>query len=309
MGGGAMKPDLSVNVGGVRLRNPVLLASGTCGYGLELKDHVNFGRLGGFVGKSITAEPRPGNPMPRIVECSAGMLNAIGLANVGLEAFCRDKLPRMRKLSCALVANVAGKSRDEYLAVAERLGREPGLDGLELNVSCPNVSAGGIEFGRDPKVLSELVAAVRRRARKPLWVKLSPNVTDIIAMAKAAEDAGADALTVMNTLIGMRMDIQRRRPVLANLSGGLSGPAVKPVAINLVYRVSAAVKIPVVGAGGIETAEDALEFILAGASAVQVGTATFRNPAAAEQVAEGLRTYCQKEKITRITALVGAGRA
>jgi dihydroorotate dehydrogenase (NAD+) catalytic subunit len=303
-----MKPNLGVNVGGVELRNPVLLASGTCGYGLELKGHLDFKKIGGLVAKSVTWQPRTGNPMPRVAECTGGMLNAIGLANVGVDVFCREKLPAMRKLGCTLIANVAGKSQEEYLQVAEALGQQPGLAALELNVSCPNVSAGGIEFGRDAKTLGELVAAVRKKIKLPLWVKLSPNVTDIIPLARAAEANGADALTVMNTLIGMRMDIRKRRPVLANLTGGLSGPAVKPVALHLVYRTSAAVKIPVIGAGGIETAEDALEFILAGARAVEIGTATFRNPHVAEEIAQGLADFLAKEKINSFRDIEGAGR-
>lgn len=298
---------LAITIGGVKLRNPVLLASGTCGYGTELQEHLNYKAIGGLVAKSVTIKPREGNPMPRIVECDSGMLNAIGLANVGLDAFCRNKLPQMKKLDCAIIANVAGSSEKEYLAVAEKLGQSKGLAGLELNVSCPNVHAGGIEFGRDPKVLGKLVKAIRKKTTKSLWVKLSPNVTDILPLAKAAEDAGADALTVMNTLIGMRMDIEKRRPVLANLTGGLSGPAIKPVAINLVYKVSQAITIPVVGCGGIETTEDALEFILAGASALQIGTATFRQPSVASDIAKGLKNYLKKNKIKQIKQLIGAG--
>lgn len=299
---------LSVNVGGVRLRNPVLLASGTCGYGSELTGHVRFSALGGLVAKSVTLFPREGNDMPRVVECAAGLLNAIGLANVGVEAFCRDKLPALRRLPCAVLANAAGSSQAEYLAVVRRLERARGLAGLELNVSCPNVRAGGLEFGRDPRVLGKLVSAVRKQTRLPLWVKLSPNVDDIRPLARAAADAGADALTVSNTLIGLRMDLSRRRPVLDHVTGGLSGPAIKPVALHWVYRASGAVAIPVVGCGGIETAEDALEFILAGATAVQVGTATFRDPALAESLVRNLTGYLRRHRLTGVKPLIGAGR-
>lgn len=300
--------DLRVNVGGVRLRNPVVLASGTCGYGSEMAEHVRFSALGGLVAKSVTGTPREGNGMPRVAECASGMLNAIGLANVGVEAFCQDKLPALRRLPCAVVANAAGSSQTEYLAVVRRLERTRGLAGVELNVSCPNVHAGGLEFGRDPRVLGKLVRAVRKQTRLPLWVKLSPNVSDIRPLARAAADAGADALTVINTLIGLRMDLTHRRPTLDNVTGGLSGPAIKPVALHMVYRASGVVSIPVVGCGGIETAEDALEFILAGATAVQIGTATFREPAAAESLVRNLTTYLRHQRLTGIKPLIGAGR-
>ncbi len=301
-------PDLSVTVGRLKFRNPVLLASGTCGYGLELQPYLDYSRLGGLVAKSLTLAPREGNQMPRVVECRAGMLNAIGLANVGLEAFCREKAPAMRKLPCVVIANVAGSLEEEYIAVAKQLDRVPAVKGMELNVSCPNVHAGGLEFGRDPKVLGRLVRQVRQNLRKPLWVKLSPNVTDIVPLARAAEDNGAEALTVINTLIGMRMDIEKQQPVLANITGGLSGPAIKPVALHLVYKVAGAVSIPVVGCGGIEQPEDAIEFLLAGARAVQVGTATFRDPQTAQRLVPGLKAYMQRKGYSRIRQLVGAGR-
>lgn len=297
----------TISIGGVALRSPVLLASGTCGYGDELLGHVNYRKIGGLVAKSITLKPRAGNPMPRIVECHSGMLNAIGLANVGLETFCREKLPAMRKLPCAIIANVAGSTEEEYLQVARTIDRETGVAGIELNLSCPNVHAGGIEFGKDPKTLGKLVAAVRRQVRKPLWIKLSPNVTDIVPLAQAAEDNGANALTVINTLIGMRFDIEKQKPILANRTGGLSGPAIKPVALHMVYKVFAAVKIPVIGCGGIETASDALEFILAGASAVQIGTGTFREPQTAEEISQGIEHYLKRKSIKNMNALIGAG--
>ena len=300
--------QLSVRLGSLELRNPVILASGTCGYGTELEGQLDFSTLGALVAKSVTLAPRAGNPMPRVVECAAGMLNAIGLANVGVEAFCREKMPALRRLPCAVLANVAGSTAEEYLQVVERLEGEEGIAGLELNVSCPNVHAGGLEFGRDPEVLASLVAAVRKATRRPLWVKLTPNVTDIVPLARAAENAGADALTVSNTLVGLRMDLERRRPVLANVTGGLSGPAIKPVALNFVYKTAGAVKIPVIGCGGIETAEDALEFILAGAAAVQIGTGIFRDPEAPSCVAAGIRAYLVKHKIASLQELVGAGR-
>lgn len=304
----ASRPELKSVVGKVKLASPVLLASGTAGYGEELKPWVDFKRLGGLVAKSVTREPREGNPMPRVAECASGMLNAIGLANVGVEAFVREKWPVLKALPCAVLANVAGASLEEYAEVAQRLEACVGLAGLELNVSCPNVHAGGLEFGRDPEVLKQVVAAVRSRTSLPLWVKLSPNVSDIRVLAQAAEAAGADALVVMNTLIGLRMDIEQRRPVLANRTGGLSGPAVKPVALNLVYQTAGAVKLPVVGVGGIETAEDAIEFLLAGASAVQIGTATFRNPQAAEQIVAGIEAYMRRHHFKTLADLVGAGR-
>lgn len=300
--------NLAVDLGPVKLRNPVILASGTCGYGRELLGWTDFRGLGGLVAKSITLKPREGNPMPRVAECSGGMLNAIGLANVGVEAFCADKLPEMRKLPLAVVANVAGATQQEYVAVVDRLEAEAGLSGLELNVSCPNVHAGGMEFGREARVLHALVAAVRRRTRRPLWVKLSPNVTDIVLLARAAADAGADALTVSNTLVGMRMDIRQQRPMLAFGTGGLSGPAVKPVALALVYKTAGAVRIPIIGCGGIATAEDAIEFLLAGAAAVQIGTATFLDPAAANRVAEGLGGYLRSRGLHSLRDIIGAGR-
>lgn len=300
--------NLSVNVGGVRLRNPVLLASGTCGYGTELTGLVRFSALGGLIAKSVTLSPREGNNMPRVAECAAGMLNAIGLANVGVEAFCQDKLPALRRLPCAVLANAAGSNQAEYLAVVRHLEQARGLAGVELNVSCPNVHAGGLEFGRDPRILGKLVSAVRKQTRLPLWVKLSPNVSDIRPLARAAADAGADALTVINTLIGLRMDLARRRPMLDHVTGGLSGPAIKPVALHCVYRASGAVAIPVVGCGGIETAEDALEFFLAGATAIQVGTAIFREPTVAESLVRDLVRYLRHQRLPGVKPLIGAGR-
>lgn len=304
----ASRPSLACTVGRVRLAAPVLLASGTCGYGADLAGLVNFSRLGGVILKSLTLEPRVGNPMPRVAECSQGMLNAIGLANVGVQRFCEDKWARARNLPCAVLANVAGATQAEYVAVARRLDRLDGLAGLELNISCPNVSHGGLEFGREPRVLGRLVAAVRKATRRPLWVKLTPNVADTVPLARAAEAAGADAVTLINTLRGLRMDLKRKRPVLGHVSGGLSGPAVKPVALYHVYRAAGAVKIPVVGCGGIETTEDALEFFLAGASAVQVGTATFRDPRAGEEIARGLARYLRGQGLPNLKPLIGAGR-
>jgi dihydroorotate dehydrogenase (NAD+) catalytic subunit len=304
----ASRPSLACTVGRVRLAAPVLLASGTCGYGLELAGQVNLSAIGGLVLKSLTLEPRAGNPMPRVAECSQGMLNAIGLANVGVQRFCAEKWPEVRNLPCAVLANVAGATQAEYVAVARRLEALEGLAGLELNVSCPNVRHGGLEFGLVPRVLERLVAAVRKATRRPLWVKLTPNVSDLAPLARAAEAAGADAVTVINTLRGLRMDLKQQRPVLGNVSGGLSGPAVMPVALYHVYRVAGAVKIPVVGCGGIETAEDALEFLLAGASAVQVGTATFRQPKAGEAIVNGIKRYLHSQGLRSLRSLIGAGR-
>ncbi len=271
--------DLSVNVGGLALANPVTVASGTYGFGMEMARIAEVGDLGAVVLKSLTVEPRAGNPSPRVAETPAGMLNAIGLENPGVDAFLATYLEQVRRIvEVPLVANIAGYRVEEYVQLAEKLSGAPGIAALEMNVSCPNVGAGGLAFGTDPDKLRELVAAVRQATKLPLWVKLTPNVTDIVAAARAALDGGADALTLINTLLGMEVDVDRRRPVLANVTGGLSGPAVRPVALHMVHQVWRATGAPIIGVGGIADAEDAVKFILAGACAVSVGTMNFVRP-------------------------------
>jgi dihydroorotate dehydrogenase (NAD+) catalytic subunit len=303
--------DISVDFAGLRLANPVFTASGTCGYGEELADFIDVNALGGFITKSITHKPRKGNPTPRIVETDAGMLNAIGLANVGLDRFLSEKLPAIAKMSVPVFVNVAGELIEEYVAVVERLAREPAIAGFELNISCPNVAKGVISFGRDPCQVSEITAAVRKAAGdKVLIVKLAPNVTDISTTARAAVEAGADALSLINTFTAMVIDIETRRPVLANRTGGLSGPAIKPIAVYLVskvYReVSKQAGIPILGLGGIRTAADAIEFLIAGASAVAVGTASFIQPDTAIRIIDGIRDYSAGHNIARLSDLVGS---
>jgi dihydroorotate dehydrogenase (NAD+) catalytic subunit len=305
------KIDISVDFAGLRLSNPVFTVSGTCGYGDELSDFMDVNCLGGFITKSITAQPRKGNATPRIVETDSGMLNAIGLANVGLEKFIEEKLPVLREFSPAVFVNVAGQTIEQYVAVTERLAAESGIAGLELNISCPNVAKGGISFGRDPQQVMEITTAVKKAAgRKVLMVKLSPSVTDISEIARAAVEAGADALSLVNTFTAMVIDVETRRPVLANRTGGLSGPAIKPIAVYLVHKVYNDVAkergIPILGLGGIRTASDAIEFILAGASAVGVGTANFIQPDCAAKIIEGIRDYCLRHNVASIKELTGS---
>ena len=303
--------DISVDFAGLRLANPVFTASGTCGYADELADFMDVNRLGGFITKSITLKPRKGNPTPRIVETDAGMLNAIGLANVGLERFIEEKLPLISKMSVPVLVNVAGELIEEYTAVVERLAGEKALAGFELNISCPNVARGGISFGRDPEQVREITAAVRRAAGdKILIVKLSPCVTDISVIAQAAVEAGADALSLINTFTAMVIDTETRMPVLANRTGGLSGPAIKPIAVYLVNKVYNEVAkpagIPLLGLGGIRTASDAVEFLLAGASAVAVGTASFLEPDCAVRIIDGIGDYCLRHNVGKLSHLIGA---
>jgi dihydroorotate dehydrogenase (NAD+) catalytic subunit len=297
--------DLSVNVGAVRLANPIIAASGTFGYGVELAPLVNLNRLGGIVVKGLSLEPMAGAPPPRLCETPSGMLNAVGLQNIGVRAFVAEKLPTLRSYRTAVIANVFGCTVEEYVGVIRVLEDAEGLAAYELNISCPNTAHGGIQFGSDPQMVAEVVAAVRRAAQRPLWVKLSPNVTDIAAIARAAEDAGADALTVANTYQGMSVDIRTRKPRLGRVTGGLSGPAIRPISLRLVYEASRAVKVPIVGLGGIEKAEDVLEYIIVGATAVQVGTANFSDPAACEKIADGVEKACSDYKIIRISDLIG----
>jgi dihydroorotate dehydrogenase (NAD+) catalytic subunit len=303
------KLRMGVALAGLDLRNPVMTASGTFGYGEEFSAYVDLERLGAFITKGLSLKPRPGNPTPRIVETSAGMLNAIGLQNVGIDAFIEKKLPFIRSLNTPCIVNFFGDSVEEYGEMASRLDGIAEIAALEMNISCPNVKHGGIVFGSDPVCAAEVVTACRKAVRnKPLFVKLSPNVGDIVAMARACADAGADALSLINTLIGLAVDLDKRRPALANVTGGLSGPAIKPIALRMVWAVSRAVKLPVIGVGGIATAADALEFILAGATAVQVGTASFVAPDAAQRIAEDMESWMISQGETDIRELIGALR-
>ena len=285
------KPNLSVDFAGIKLKNPVLTASGTFGYGEEYADFVDLNRLGGVIVKGISWKPIAGNPPPRIWETPSGMLNAIGLENPGVEVFLREKLPFLRQYDTAVIVNIFGCSVDDYLAVAERLDGAEGVSGIEVNISCPNVKAGGMAFGTDVKATFELLSTVRKATRLPLIAKLSPNVTDVTDFAKAARDAGCDGLSLINTLLGMAIDVRTGKPRLANCTGGLSGPAIRPVAVRMAWQVARAVSLPIIGMGGIVTAEDALEFILAGASAVAVGTANFMNPRATLDVLDGIEAF------------------
>ncbi|MFO0567900.1 MAG: dihydroorotate dehydrogenase [Polyangiaceae bacterium] len=298
---------LETRIGNLVLKNPVLTASGTFGYGLEYDDFFDVAELGGICTKGLSLEPRAGNAPERICETPASMLNAIGLANVGVEAFCRDKLPVLRERDVTVVANIFASSTDDFVKIAERLDAESGVHALELNVSCPNVSHGGIEFGKDPKLAAQVTSAVRKASRLPVWVKMSPEAGDIVAVAKACEDAGADALTAINTIRGMSIDVDAERQRLANRTGGFSGPALRPIALRIVWDLCGAVSIPVIGIGGISTARDALEFLLAGARAIQVGTASFADPCAARKVLAGIDAHCEKLGITA-SELVGRAR-
>ncbi len=299
--------NTKVTIAGVELKNPVMTASGTFGSGVEYSEFVDLNRLGGVVTKGVANIPWPGNPVPRVVETASGMLNAIGLQNPGIDVFCERDIPFLKKYDTKIIVNVCGHSEGEYLEVVERLAEEP-VDLLEINVSCPNVKQGGIAFGQDPKELEKITASVKRHAAQPIIMKLSPNVTDITVMAKAAEAAGADAISMINTLTGMKIDIQRRTFALANKTGGMSGPAVKPVAVRMVYQAAQAVSIPIIGMGGIQNAEDALEFIMAGASAVSVGTANFVNPTATIEILEGIERFMKEQHVTDLKDLIGCVR-
>jgi len=303
--------DISVEFGGLALANPVFTASGTCGYAGELGEFMDLDRLGGFVTKSITAEPRMGNATPRIVETDAGMLNAIGLANIGIERFILEKLPELSQMKAAVFVNVAGETIAEYVTVVEQLANQEAVAGLELNISCPNVAKGGISFGTDPEQVREITSAVKQAAgEKMLIVKLTPSVTDIGAIARAAIDAGADAISLINTFTAMAIDIKARRPVLANRTGGLSGPAIKPIAVymvNKVYNDAAKERgIPILGMGGIRNASDAIEFMIAGASAIAVGTGSFVQPECAVRIVDGIGKYCEENGIGSVKELVGS---
>ncbi len=293
-----------VKLAGVELKNPVMTASGTFGSGAEYGDFVDLNRLGAVVTKGVANVPWAGNPTPRVAEVYGGMLNAIGLQNPGIDVFVKRDIPFLKQYDTRIVVNVCGRTTEDYLEVAERLGEEP-VDLLEINISCPNVKEGGIAFGQDPKAVEAITRAVKERARQPVIMKLSPNVTDIGEIARAAEAGGADVISLINTLTGMKIDINRRTFALANKTGGMSGPAVKPVAVRMVYQVAQAVKLPIIGMGGIVTAEDALEFIMAGATAVSVGTANFFRPCATTEVVEGLERFMEKEGVRDMTELIG----
>ena len=297
--------DLRVSLGRLSLRNPVMTASGTFGYAREFAQLVNLHRLGAVVVKGISLRPRPGNPPPRVVETACGMLNAIGLENVGLQGFLAGKMEFLRGINSRIIVNILGDSVEEYGLLAEKLTGVGGIDALEVNISCPNVKKGGVAFGTDPVMAAEVTRTVCARTDLPVIVKLSPNVTDIAVMARAVEDGGADAVSLINTLIGMAVDINRRRPRLANIIGGLSGPAIKPVALRMVWQTARAVSIPVIGIGGIATAEDALEFLIAGASAIQVGTANFYQPGTSESIIDGLVDYLVSQGESSIHSIVG----
>lgn len=298
------EPRIDIEVAGIHFENPVLTASGTFGYGQEFARLIDLNQLGGICVKGISADPMEGNPSPRIYETDAGMLNAIGLQNVGAERFLKEKLPFLRTLRTRCIVNVFGYSTEDYVRAIEILNEGEGIHGYELNISCPNTRCGGMVYGNDPRLTAEVVAASKKAARYPLIVKLSPNVTDITELARAAEGAGADALSLVNTFVGMAIDIETRTPRISNITGGLSGPAIKPLAVRMVYQTFRAVKIPIIGIGGIATAEDALEFIIAGARAIQIGTANFYAPETALRVAEGIREYCRRKR-THLTNLVG----
>jgi dihydroorotate dehydrogenase (NAD+) catalytic subunit len=301
--------DLSVNVGALRLSNPILAASGTFGYGIEFAHLVDLNRLGGIVVKGLSLEPMAGAPAPRLCETPSGMLNAVGLQNVGVRAFVAEKLPALRQYRTAVIANVFGYTVDEYVGVIRILEEADGLAAYELNISCPNTAHGGIQFGSDPQMVSEVVSAARQATRRPLWVKLSPNVTDIGVIARAAEEVGADALTVANTYQAMSIDVQTRKSRLGRATGGLSGPAIKPITLRLVYETRRAVKIPVIGLGGIEKGDDVLEYLIAGATAVQIGTANFSQPKACADILNQLETSCWKHNINNISSLIGSFQA
>lgn len=298
--------DLSVNIAGIPLKNPVIAASGTFGYGVEFEDVVELSKLGGFVVKGLSKEPMIGNPPPRLWETAAGMLNAIGLQNIGAQAFLDEKMPRLRQVkNIVVITNVFGYAREDYEQTIEILNEGEGIAAYELNVSCPNTAHGGLQFGSDPRSLDEVVTTAKRVARHPLIVKLSPNVTSIAQMAYVAQEAGADALSLVNTFVAMAIDPETRKPRIANVTAGLSGPAIKPIAVRMVYDAAHAVRIPVIGMGGISTPEDAIEFMLAGATAVQIGTASYWDPCATEKIVDGVEQWCRDHHVTRIADLIG----
>jgi dihydroorotate dehydrogenase (NAD+) catalytic subunit len=298
-------PQMAVNLGRLKLNNPVMSASGTFGYGEEYAGYVDLNRLGAVVVKGLSLKPRLGNPPPRVMETASGMLNSIGLQNIGVDAFIEEKLPFLRKYDTAVIANIYGETYDEFKKVAKKLSSAKGVHALEVNISCPNVKKGGVSFGTDPKIAARVTSTVKDETGLPVIVKLTPNVTDIAAIAQAVEKAGADIISLINTLTGMSVDLKTRRPHLKNITGGLSGPAIKPVALRMVWQVIQKVSIPVIGIGGIMTAEDALEFLILGAKAVQIGTANFVNPHATLNVIEGIKNYLIENKIKNINDIIG----
>jgi dihydroorotate dehydrogenase (NAD+) catalytic subunit len=299
-------PDLKVTVAGIEFKNPIIAASGTFGYGVEFEDVVHLAKLGGFVVKGLSRESMIGNPPPRLWETAAGMLNAIGLQNIGAPAFLEEKMPHLRQLKdVVVITNVFGYTREDYERTIEILNEGDGIAAYELNVSCPNTQHGGLQFGSDPRSLDEVVTTAKRVARRPLIVKLSPNVTSIAQMAYVAQESGADALSLVNTFTAMAIDPETRKPRIANITAGLSGPAIKPIAVRMVYDAAHAVKIPVIGMGGIATPADVIEFMLAGATAVQIGTASYWDPCATEKIVDGVEEWCREREITRIADLIG----
>ena len=297
--------DMSVNIAGVTLKNPVMTASGTFGSGMEYSEFVDLSRLGAVVTKGVANVPRPGNPTPRVAEIRSGMMNAIGLQNPGIDLFCKRDIPFLKQYDTKIIVNVCGHTTEEYCETVERLAQEP-VDMLEINISCPNVKCGGISFGQDPKAVEAITAEIKRHAAQPVIMKLSPNVTDITEIARAAEAGGADALSMINTLTGMKIDIHRQTFAIANKTGGVSGPAVHPIAVRMVYQTAQVVNIPIIGMGGIQNAEDAIEFLLAGATAVAVGTANFHNPMTTVEVIDGIADYMKAHQVEKVTDLIGA---
>ena len=297
--------DMSVNIAGVTLKNPVMTASGTFGSGMEYSEFVDLSRLGAVVTKGVANVPWPGNPTPRVAEIRSGMMNAIGLQNPGIDLFCKRDIPFLKQYDTKIIVNVCGHTTEEYCETVERLAQEP-VDMLEINISCPNVKCGGISFGQDPKAVEAITAEIKRHAAQPVIMKLSPNVTDITEIARAAEAGGADALSMINTLTGMKIDIHRQTFAIANKTGGVSGPAVHPIAVRMVYQTAQVVNIPIIGMGGVQTAEDAIEFLLAGATAVAVGTANFHNPMTTVEVIDGIADYMKAHQVEKVTDLIGA---
>ena len=298
--------NMKVSIAGVELKNPVMTASGTFGSGMEYSEFVDLSRLGAVVTKGVANVPWPGNPTPRVAEIRGGMMNAIGLQNPGIDTFCARDLPFLAQYDTVVIVNVCGRTTENYCEVVERLGEEKTVGLLEINISCPNVRCGGISFGQDPKAVESITKEIKRHAKQPVIMKLSPNVTDITEIARAAEAGGADAISMINTLTGMKIDVNRRRFAIANKTGGVSGPAIHPIAVRMVWQTAQAVSVPIIGMGGIATAEDALEFILAGATAVAVGTANFRNPTATLEVIDGIADYMDRQKVDDIRELIGA---
>ena len=297
--------DMSVNIAGVTLKNPVMTASGTFGSGMEYSEFVDLSRLGAVVTKGVANVPWPGNPTPRVAEIRSGMMNAIGLQNPGIDLFCKRDIPFLKQYDTKIIVNVCGHTTEEYCETVERLAQEP-VDMLEINISCPNVKCGGISFGQDPKAVEAITAEIKRHAAQPVIMKLSPNVTDITEIARAAEAGGADALSMINTLTGMKIDIHRQTFAIANKTGGVSGPAVHPIAVRMVYQTAQVVSIPIIGMGGVQNAEDAIEFLLAGATAVAVGTANFHNPMTTVEVIDGIADYMKAHQVEKVTDLIGA---